>query len=188
MSIPALRSTLDRLHAIIYVPHDDNEFVTAFHASFEDFVTSAERAKEQTYISISFAHSSFTARCLEIMHSDLHFNVSNSTTSYQPNDSQPFPHVDISPQLRYACLHWAYHLSKVADLATSGLLKDLEDLFIPKFLFWLEALSVMKQVGRASSILTTILSTESLVRPLYEGLRRDIHQNSHRSQGYHPHF
>jgi hypothetical protein len=80
---------------------------------------------------------------------DLCFNVSNSKSSYEPN---PPPRPDLIPMsLEYACLQWAHHIAASGDAPRYA--KDVESIFWPKFLFWLEVLSAIHRLGDARGLL-----------------------------------
>ena len=83
----------------------------------------------------------------------LKFNICELETSYLANDDVENinTRVDehIPPALLYACRFWDNHL-KQTDFKTD-LFRRVETLFKAKFLFWLEALSLTKNIGLAPS-------------------------------------
>jgi hypothetical protein len=87
------------------------------------------------------------------MNIDLHFNIADRKTSYLFNSEQTL--ATIPALLKYASLHWAHHID-VADDATSSL-PGLENLF------WLEVPSVSGVRSRASSIISRVLMSETVV-------------------------
>ncbi|KAF7367053.1 hypothetical protein MSAN_00964500 [Mycena sanguinolenta] len=79
---------LDRLRAVIHVPKDDDEgAISIFHASFRDFLTTPGHAPDNLLINLSVAGADLFSNCIQVMTSELHFNVSNCPTSYFPNTS-----------------------------------------------------------------------------------------------------
>jgi len=62
----------------------------------------------------------------------------------------------IARSLAYACLHWAHHIDAASDVPAFDL--DIERIFCPKLLFWLEVLSVLKKVAVASGLLRIAVS------------------------------
>jgi WD40 repeat protein len=178
LAIPVLRirNMLGRLHAVVYVPADDEKGVlTTFHASFGDFLTTRGRAPERIFVDLTIGHRNLCSASIEIMRSDmLHFNVSRCFTSYLPNSQQEI--ADIPAHLRYACLHWPYHLFAVPD--PSSLLYDLERVFIPKFLFWLEVLSVVDKAGIASALILVATTSSGFVHasPRFATFLRDANR------------
>ncbi|KAF8133483.1 WD40-repeat-containing domain protein [Mycena galopus ATCC 62051] len=158
-----VREMLDRFHAVIYIPEGNNEGVIAtFHASFGDFLTTPGRAPDNLLMDISVAHANLFLSCIQVMHSDLHFNVSKCSTSYLSNSSHQ---LTIPPLLRYVCLHWPHHLAAISVTETSDAgshLACLQDVFFPRFLFWVEVLSALKEAGSASTLIMTVLMAKCL--------------------------
>jgi hypothetical protein len=163
-----VRANVDQIRAVINVPpHDEDGVISTFHASFVDFLMTPGRAPENMRITPSAAHRDLADRCLQIMESDLHFNIAECKTSYLPNSEQT--HATISAPLKYSCLHWAHHI-EIADDAAS-LLAHLENVLITKFLFWLEVLSVLGMAGLASSIISRLLTAETTVSSSFYAFR-----------------
>jgi hypothetical protein len=149
VDVQDLRDTLSKVHSVLQVP-DDNAArdLRPFHASFGDFLH--ERAADDIRAAAALGHSRLAVGCLRRMkQDDLCFNVSHSQTSYEPN---PPPTADLIPvSLEYACLQWAHHI--VASEDTLPFTSDVETVFWPKFLFWLEVLSVLCRLGDARALL-----------------------------------
>ena len=146
----------DRIRAVVNVPPSGKDGVVAtFHASFADFLTTSGRAPENMRITPSTAHRDLANGSLKIMNSSLRFNIAGCRTSYLFNSEQEL--ATISVAVKYASLHWAYHMD-TADDATS-LLSNLETFLYEKFLFWLEVLSASGMGSRASSIISRALQT-----------------------------
>ncbi|KAJ7924656.1 peptidase C14 [Mycena leptocephala] len=168
-----VRAMLDRLHAVIHVPADDEGVLSTFHASFGDFLTTTGRASDEMLINLSAAHAALFSDCIRIMDSELHFNVSNCPTSYFPNTH----HKLIIPSLlQYVCLHWPHHIaaasaaeaSDVEVFVTPSHLNSLQDVFFPRFLFWVEVLSAMNKASVVSSLIMTVSTAKCFARaPLY---------------------
>ncbi|KAJ7491540.1 hypothetical protein B0H11DRAFT_2228689 [Mycena galericulata] len=163
-----VRAMLDRLHAVIHVPADNDEgVVSTFHASFGDFLTTIGRASHEMLINPSATHAALFSDCIRVMDCELHFNVSNCPTSYLPNTDHE---LTIPALLQYVCLHWPHHIatasaaeaSDVDVLITSSHLNSLQDVFLPKFLFWIEVLSAMNK----ASVLSSLIMRVGKCRPL----------------------
>jgi len=172
VEIGQLRSLLDRLQAVVYVPIDDKDTsLSTFHASFGDFVTS--QAPEHLRIDLADGHAMFARACLKIMQSDmLHFNVSQCPSSHFSSARQTL--AKIPPTLLYSCIHWSHHLASARD--PSALVQTLRDVFLKKFLFWLEVLSATRNIHIASLLIMKALTTtkhlpESMMPRLKDFLR-----------------
>ncbi|KZV76324.1 hypothetical protein PENSPDRAFT_747783 [Peniophora sp. CONT] len=156
LGLPAirLRASLNRLYAVIYVPiRDTSGVLSTFHASFGDFLNTPTRTPDGMHEHISNSHSRLATACLETLESDrLHFNVSQATSSYYPNEKQKLANIDSA--LRYACLYWSHHVAAASGTLrfdpTSVLCRILAG---PKFLFWLEALSAIGLAEKALDML-----------------------------------
>ena len=140
-------------------PPGQDGVASTFHNSFVDFLTTPGRAPENQLITLSVGHYDLAHRCMVVMGSDLHFNISQCKTSYLPNSKQRL--ATISESLKYSSLNWAHHLTAVHDAC--ALLTLLEDFLFQKFLFWLEVLSVVGTIGLASSIIMRTLTGDDTV-------------------------
>jgi len=142
-----VRACLTYLHAVVHVPEDDDEpGLRTVHASFGDYLF--DRAPDRIQIHRSIGHDVLAQACLEVMGKRLHFNISNSLSSYDANPSETPNNVLLS--LAYACLHWAHH---TAASSSPGLEVKIDQIFRPRLLFWLELLSVIQKVGLAAGLL-----------------------------------
>jgi len=158
-----VRASMSRLHAVIDVPDDDLlSGLRTVHASFGDYLFG--RAPTHIRIPRILGHSTLAQGCLNVMRHRLHFNISQSVSSYEPN--LPTRPTSITLSLEYACLHWAYHIvgSKPHDNSASSstsLHTRIGQIFRPKFLFWLEVLSVLHRFGLAYGLLLSAASAVS---------------------------
>ncbi|KZV59419.1 hypothetical protein PENSPDRAFT_760435 [Peniophora sp. CONT] len=158
LNIPAhrVRKSLDRVHAVIYVPtHDHVGYLSTFHASFSDFLNTPERAPDYMSTYMCERHVHLAAACLSVLRSDaLCFNVTRIDTSYRSDTTQKH---EIDDALHYACLYWSDHVCASPRGELERLLAMLEVFFVgPKFLYWLEALSVLDSPRRAHDMLEDI--------------------------------
>ncbi|KAI0033900.1 WD40-repeat-containing domain protein, partial [Vararia minispora EC-137] len=192
LDIPAeeLRSTVDRLHAVIYVPQtDDFGALAPFHASFGDFLSDSTRVSGNMRLDLPGAHHTFARQCAIVMHDRLCFNISRCPSSYYPNSSQQL--AKVPEPIRYACLHWPHHLASVESSDLTPALDALTESFPGRFLFWLEALSAAGEIGQAIALIRKALETlrqsvilSTLVSFLYDALefiqssREAIHFNA----------
>jgi len=144
-----LRASLRRLHSLIHLPADDEQLgLRMLHASFGDYIT--DRAPKYLKVDATHGHDVLAQGCLRrLACDDLCFNISRSQSSF---DSCP----EVTPgwiplSLIYACLQWAHHIDASSDRFTFG--EDVGRVLRSKFLFWLEALSVLGKVSLASGLL-----------------------------------
>jgi len=158
-----VRASMSHLHAVVDVPDDDQvPGLRTVHASFGDYLLG--RAPVHIRIAQGLGHINLAHGCLNVMRDRLSFNISQSVSSYESNvTTRP---TNITYSLEYACLHWAYHIvgSKPHDnsaSSSSSLGTIISQIFRPKFLFWLEVLSVLHRVGLAYGLLLSAASAVS---------------------------
>ena len=169
-----LRARMTRLHAVVYIPEDDDEAnLRTLHASFGDYLMT--RAPLHIRIPEVLGNNNLAHACLRIIEKRLHFNISQSISSYESSKKPE----GITLSLEYACLQWVYHISRLSQplrsenkvgkgffqrlLARpqrgshseqlSELDQMISDTFSPRFLFWLELMAVLGQVRRAAAML-----------------------------------
>ena len=149
LSTDYLRGCLERLHAVVYLPEDNSDAsLRTLHASFADYLFT--RAPSGIRIASTLGHEELADGCLRRMaQDDFAFNISRSPSSYEPSSKTELDWISLS--LRYACLHWAHHIQSASTQITFD--ESVNTIFRPKFLFWLEVLSVLGEVGRASGLL-----------------------------------
>jgi len=182
LKIPSgqLRASMTRLHAVFHVPEDDNDTsLRPIHASFGDYLLG--RASSHLRIPASLGHEALAFGSLHVMDTSLHFNVSQSRSSFEGN-VVPKP-TSIRLSLEYACLQWIYHIAGFLETATSDSSisrifrsqirswfnrvprqqSELDDkinkIFRPRLLFWLEIMSILGQVHRAAAMLMFAATT-----------------------------
>jgi hypothetical protein len=131
--------------------------IIPLHTSFRDFVTNEEKSSI-FYVDLRIAHQQLAHFCLGLMLTDLKFNICDLETSYLANKDVEDLEVRIvqclPPALSYACRLWDDHLGHL-DFETDLFCK-LQTFFGKKFLFWLEALSLLNGVGLASPALSSL--------------------------------
>ena len=136
---------------------DDTLPIVPLHTSFRDFVTNQKKSGI-FYIDLRVAHHQLAHSCVGLMLNDLRFNICNLESSYLANKDVRDLDVRISkhlpPALSYACRLWDDHIGHL-DF-NSDLFVKLQSFFKRKFLFWLEALSLIGGVGLASPALSSL--------------------------------
>lgn len=152
-----LQDSLRRLHALVHVPDEvDQPGLRTLHASFGDYLFA------RNYIPPSLGNETLARGCFNLMSQRLHFNVSNSRSSYEPNSAVRSS--SITSSLEYACMQWLHHVAGLSPPTTID--KHIHKLFRSKFLFWLEVMSVLGRVWRAAAMLlfaaSKVSSTDSL--------------------------
>ena len=139
---------------------DDSLPIIPLHTSFRDFVTNKDKSGD-FYVGDCGAHDQLAHCCLNLLLDPvdgLKFNICELETSYLANDDVEDLDIRIDrhipPALMYACRFLGDHL-KHTDFKT-GLLRNVETLIKKKILFWLETLSLTRNIGLAPSALATL--------------------------------
>jgi hypothetical protein len=149
-AVTGILSRLGSLLSNVNSP-DDNLPIIPLHTSFRDFLTSEDKSGN-FYVDERDAHDQSTDSCLNLLLDPidgLKFNMCKLETSYLANvdieDLNTRVDEHIPPALLYACRFWDDHL-KHSDFKTD-LFRKVETVFKEKFVFWLEALSLTRNMG-----------------------------------------
>jgi hypothetical protein len=158
-AVTGILSRLGSLLSNVNSPDDDLPIIP-LHTSFRDFLTSKDKSG-YFYVGVRDAHHELAHSCLNILLDPvdgLKFNICKLETSYLANDDVENldTRVDehIPPALLYACRFWDDHLKQTNYKA--DLFLKVEMLFKEKFLFWLETLSLTKNIPVALSASATL--------------------------------
>jgi hypothetical protein len=145
---------LSALHSVISMEEQDAT-LRIMHQSFVDFVVDSEWCPEPFPIIEEEQHQHLALACFRVMKKELRFNICDLETSHRFNDDVPDMAervaVAIPSHLSYACCYWYSHL-QVASY-TDSLLTSVRDFVATSFLYWLEVLSLIKEVSIASPAL-----------------------------------
>ncbi len=139
---------------------DKNLPIIPLHTSFRDFLTNKDKSGD-FHVGVRDAHHHLAHSCLNLLLDPvdgLKFNICKLETSYLANDDVEDlnTRVDehIPPALLYACRFWDDHL-KHTDFK-ADLFGKVETLFKDKFLFWLETLSLTRNIRLTRSAFATL--------------------------------
>jgi hypothetical protein len=135
---------LHKLSSVIWIGDDGILYLR--HLSFVEFLSDSNRC-HKFFIDQNLHRRNLALICLRLMNRKLKFNMCGLVTSYLRNDdirlSTPIP-----THLSYACRFWAEHLGEVDDMhGRHTLLKEMRHFLYHRFLFWLEVLSLKKEVS-----------------------------------------
>ena len=143
---------LDLLHSVLDIPVDEDMPVRLLHLSFRNFLLDTQkRGKSPFWVDEREAHTRLASKCLQLLSSPdgLRQNICNLKSPgilrSEVNDQRIGN--ALSPEVRYACRYWVYHLEQSGGRICDG---DLVDAFLQKyFLYWLEARSLMGKVSKS---------------------------------------
>lgn len=151
-------STLVDLHSVISVPQTNEGLVSAFHASFPEFLHDASRSLD-LYMNPTESHLDLAKRCISYLQKNLCQNICCL--------SQTIPNIDIQPDIieksipnvmRYASVFFTSHYLWIVEQdAPADENREMETViwkFIHKHaLNWIECLSILGQVPVVLSLL-----------------------------------
>jgi hypothetical protein len=123
------------------------------HASFADYLTDATRsAAEPWSIDPETDHCLLVLGCLQILNSQLKFNICSLEDSHTLNAEVPNIHdrvaTNIPPHLNYCSRFWFNH---IGNRPTDTVLYRMRQFLYKNLLHWLEVLSLLGQVPIATA-------------------------------------
>jgi len=138
---------------------DSEGILRITHESFADFLIDEVACPSRFCIKLENEEQKITLACLQTMKSSLRFNICNLESSYLLNtevvDMESRIEQNIPLHLRYASFYWANHLS--ACRFNGEVLALLQDFMENRFLFWLEVMSVTKQINVVAHMLSLLI-------------------------------
>ncbi|CAE6488371.1 unnamed protein product [Rhizoctonia solani] len=149
-------SALQALRSVLHVS-EHNNLVTTLHASFPDFMFSRDRSGE-FFCDRLGQNQILATRCLEIMKTQLRFNICQIESSFGLDNEIPDLanriEGNISPELFYACRFWVDHL--VQGAATKPAIAMVHDFMLQRLLFWMEVMNITKCMTAGALASTTM--------------------------------
>ncbi|THU93196.1 hypothetical protein K435DRAFT_840359 [Dendrothele bispora CBS 962.96] len=159
-SVEVANATIQGLQSVLYINKEDNKVYT-FHASFPDYIFSAERNKENHCDQL--VHQVLLEKaCLGIMEQKLCFNMCNLPSSFlldkEVEGIERRIAENIPGELEYCYFFWAYHLGKCEmDEAVISL---LETFIQKKMIFWIEAMFLLDKLPLCLDIVEMALKIQ----------------------------
>ncbi|THU91294.1 WD40 repeat-like protein [Dendrothele bispora CBS 962.96] len=155
--IETVQAIITSLQSVMYINKKDNKVYT-FHASFVDYIFSAERSKEN-YCDQLVHQVLLEEACLSIMDKKLHFNMCNLPSSFlldkEVEGIEKRIAENIPGELEYCCFFWAYHLEKCP--VDEEMISMLEAFIQKKMIFWIEAMFFLDKLPLCLDILEMAL-------------------------------
>jgi hypothetical protein len=152
--------TLDQLHAILNIPEDQTCPLRLHHPPFRDFLLDRERCSDSRFqVDKKQAHRTLADDCIRLMSDSLTQAVWGQQAPGTLVADMESTQVEqyISPEVKYACLYWIWHLQKSNTQLFDN---DQVHQFLQKHLLhWLEALG---WIGEISEGILAITSLESI--------------------------
>ncbi|KAE9393321.1 WD40 repeat-like protein, partial [Gymnopus androsaceus JB14] len=153
-----LDAVIEYLGSLLTGVDQRNTPIRPVHTSIHDFLVDEKRSGEYA-VKLQEGHKMLAIGTLQLMITDLHFNMCDLESSHLLNSqvenlSERIVN-NISPDLSYACLFWGSH---VIDSQLYTILSALlQQFLIEVSLFWMEVLSIMKKVDVISETARVVL-------------------------------
>jgi hypothetical protein len=155
---------LDGLSSVISRTADQCLYIG--HLSFTEFLCDSKRGSSQDpkwfFIDRSTWSHKLAMACFRLMKDGLKFNICGLQSSYLLNDEvENLPQTideNISSPLFYSCRFWTAHLldTTINSNCHETLMKEVEDFLYNRVIFWLEVMSLKKEVAAANIALLTV--------------------------------
>ena len=138
---------LSLFHSLLTLQEDVDQVVRPFHKSFPDFIVDSARCTNSRFrVSPPDQHAELLVSCLELMNQNLERNMCklpDGAINSDVDDLKERTEQYIPQALRYACTSWHKHLVDATLAHRLKITSVLHHFLERKFLFWLEALSVL---------------------------------------------
>ncbi|KAE9565769.1 hypothetical protein CGMCC3_g18048 [Colletotrichum fructicola] len=148
---------LRHLHAVLSVPHDADTPVQLLHKSFSDFLLSPKGQSHYDYgVDAAQTHAMLAAKCIQRMKDGLRRNICNVEKPDIRRDEIDKEVMDTyaTADLRYACLHWVYHLQQ----SRGSLGDDVCEFLNKHFLHWLGVLALLGKVSHGAAAIKQLIN------------------------------
>ena len=168
LGVSGISTTLRSLHSLLLVPPNDVTPVRIFHKSLPDFLTNPERCTNpRFFIDPSINHREIVLLCLNLMKGGLKRNICNLDDFSVLSEVEDLPTLKqkhIGDALEYACCFWTNHLMKIPDNGPDvEVQRAIEEFFTNYLLFWIEVLSLTRNLEIGVYALNKILQWYMLV-------------------------
>ncbi|CAE6474326.1 unnamed protein product [Rhizoctonia solani] len=132
--------------------------VSTLHSSFPDFMFSHKRSGQYFYDVLEHSQA-FAQKCFLLMKQQLRFNICDLESSFVADEKvkniQDRIKDKISPSLAYVCRYWANHLKLAPQ--SDALLEVLDEFLSDRLLFWIEVLSLRREIAVGIDALFSIM-------------------------------
>ncbi|KAK4225696.1 quinon protein alcohol dehydrogenase-like superfamily [Podospora fimiseda] len=151
---------LTKLLSLLDVPEDDTGEIILLHLSFHDFLHNEGRCGQDFYIDAQSTHDYILGRALDLMTQQLRQDICElKMPSTKISDVKSVENY-APAHLSYSCRYWGKHLATLDDLSQKNSLLDggrVHAFLKEKFPEWVEALSLVGDIGVAISTVNLLL-------------------------------
>lgn len=156
-----IKCKLNLLHSVLNIPAEEDMPVRLLHLSFRDFLLDPQKQGKYPFcVNERETHERLTSTCLQLMSSPEGLkqnmcDLSGPGTLRSEIDQRTIDRY-LQPEVQYACRYWVYHLEQSKGCIRDG---DLVYDFLQKyFLYWLEALSLIKEASKSIPMISSLQS------------------------------
>ena len=148
---------LSSIRSLLILQEDTDMPVRPFHKSFPDFIVDPDRCTNPRFrVCPPDHHTELLSGCLETMYRELKWNMCrlpDGVVNSEVIDLKERVEKYIGQGLKYACRSWHKHL---VGTIPAGIIPILHRFLEEKFLYWLEALSILGAAREAVEALGVI--------------------------------
>lgn len=156
-----ITDTLANLHAILHIPQESTQPIRLHHPTFRDFLLDSNRCTNTAFcIDEKHAQDALAANCVRLMTETLQFNICglHSPGTLAKDIDHFLLEYSITPELQYACLHWAEHYRRAGTHLQDD--DDTHEFSKKHFLNWVEIISI---TGKSSEMAAILRMYQSLL-------------------------
>jgi hypothetical protein len=155
------------LRSILDAQENQESPIRLLHPSFRDFLLNKQRCPDSHFwVNQREAHGEHARNCLQLMSRSLQRNICGLPTPGTLTTEVESSKVDqrLPAHVQYACQYWTDHLR----LSSTNLIYEGHVLtfFQRHFLHWLEALSLMRKISDAASMISDLQSIPLVSDPI----------------------
>lgn len=157
-----IKSLLSNLNSVLNIPKDSDNPVKLFHLSFRDFLV-GPGDQDQIHdflVNEQEIHANLARQCIVLLSRDENLKQDicglNHPGKLRSNIDQDVIDTFLPLHVRYACLHWVFHLKE-----SRGHIRfdDETHRFLTKHLIhWLEALSLLDRIVESGDMVESLLA------------------------------
>ena len=170
LGVSEISTSLRSLHSLLIIPTNklDPTPLCVLHKSFPDFLTDPQRCMDkQFFIDPSINHRMVMLLCLRLMKQKLKKNICQLDDYVDLSEVEDLPRqriVYIGAGLEYACCFWTSHLAKITSTSIDDeVSRAIDEFFTTCFLFWVEVLSLLRNLDNGVHALNNIEQWYSMV-------------------------
>lgn len=157
LSKNTLKAIVDDLRSVLYEDGSQGGIIRVCHPSFLDFLENHERCGDY-WTNADQLNQMMIEKCLNVMRTELKFNICALESSYRANGDVPDLRrrieEKVSESLQYSCLYWTTHLNDVNRTVVDQLVSEFFGSL--QVLFWLEVLGLIGDLKKGLDTLQAI--------------------------------